>query len=125
MSTLRKTLTGAVAALAFAGPLALVSTEASANSRWRQNHYRHGGNWAGPVAAGIIGGIALGALAASASRRSHADYATSYYPAGGYYPASGYYAADGYGAATCVKERRAAYDEWGRFVGYQKVRVCY
>ena len=125
MTAFRKTMTGAAVALAFAAPLAAFSTEASAGSRWRQHqHHSHGGNWAGPLAAGIIGGIALGALAASSSRRSHVEYAPSYYPSGGYYPASSYYEGD-YGATTCVKERRPAYDDWGRFVGYQKVRVCY
>jgi len=128
MSTLRKTMTGAAVALAFAGPLALASTEASAGGRWR---HHSGGNWAGPAMAGLIGGLALGAIASSASRRSYVDYGHSYYPAGGYYPTGGYYPAGGYGgeagygAMSCVKERRPAYDEWGRFLGYQKVRVCY
>jgi hypothetical protein len=123
MSTLRKTMTGVVAALAFAGPLALASTEASAAGRWR--HHHGGGNWAGPMVAGLIGGLALGAIASSASRRSYGDYGSSYYPTGGYHPAAGYYGEAGYGAVSCVKQRRPAYDEWGRYIGHQKVRVCY
>jgi hypothetical protein len=56
----------------------------------------------------VAGGLALGSLAASAA-----------YP-GGYYPYGGYY-----GPAGCYLQRQPAYDEWGQFVGYRPVRVCY
>ncbi|WP_395666594.1 hypothetical protein [Methylocella sp.] len=57
-----------------------------------------GGGWAGPAAAGLVGGLALGAIAANAAQ-----------------PAYG----------GCVRQRQALYDQWGRFVGYRPVTVCY
>jgi hypothetical protein len=57
------------------------------------------------VAAGVIGGLALGAVAASA--------ANPYYGYGPYY----------YGG--CYPQRQPAYDAYGHFLGYQTVRVCY
>ncbi len=73
--SVRKTFAGALAAAALVGSLA-VSTEA--NAAWR-----HHGRWGGgaPVA-GIVGGLALGALAAGA--------ANSYYAPGPYYAAPAY-----------------------------------
>ena len=65
-------------------------------------YYRRRSN-GGAVAAGLIGGFALGALAASAARPAY------------YYPAT-------YGT-TCWIERRRAYDRWGRLV-IQRVEVC-
>lgn len=68
---------------------------------WRGGRwYGGGGGWGGPVAAGVLGGLALGALAGSAY---------SYGP--------GYY--DG-----CYMQNRPVYDGWGNFVGYQPVQVC-
>jgi hypothetical protein len=57
----------------------------------------------GAIAAGLIGGFALGALAASAARPAY------------YYPAT-------FGT-TCWIERRRAFDPWGRLV-IQRVQVC-
>ena len=65
-------------------------------------YYRRRSN-AGAVAAGLIGGFALGALAASAARPAY------------YYPATY--------ATTCWIQRRRAYDRWGRLV-IQRVQVC-
>lgn len=96
-NALRKTIAGGLAAVAMAGTLAVSTT--SAEARWRR----------GPgVAAGIVGGLALGALAAGA------------YSNRGYY--GGPYAA--YGGYGCYTERQPVYDQWGRFRGYQAVRVC-
>ncbi len=72
----KKTLTAAVAALIMAGSLAVTTTEASARG-WR-------GGYGGAVAAGVIGGLAVGALAASAYRPVYAapvydDYAPDCY----------------------------------------------
>lgn len=64
------------------------------------------GGWGGPFAAGVIGGAALGAIAAGA--------ATPYY----YGPPPVAY------APACWFTRRATYDYDGRFLGYQRVRVC-
>jgi hypothetical protein len=57
----------------------------------------------GAVAAGLIGGLALGALAATAARPAY------------YYPTTY--------AAPCYIERRRVYDRYGRIV-VQRVQVC-
>jgi hypothetical protein len=91
-ASLRKPIAGALAAAALVGTLAVSTT--SAEARWRR----------GPgIAAGVIGGLALGALAAGAAR--------PYYYGGPYY----------YG---CHLERQPVYDAWGRFRGWQRIRVC-
>jgi hypothetical protein len=54
----------------------------------------------GPVAAGVLGGLALGALAGSA-----------------YAYGPGYY-------GRCYVQNQPAYDGWGNFAGYQPVQVC-
>ncbi|MFO1135893.1 MAG: hypothetical protein U1E30_11980 [Rhodoblastus sp.] len=86
-----KIITTSIAALTLAGAVAATSTPAAA---W---HYHHGGwGWGGPaIAAGVVGGLALGAMAASSQ---------PYY-------------------ATCVT-REAVYDSWGNFRGYRRVRVA-
>ncbi|WP_091676212.1 hypothetical protein [Methylocapsa palsarum] len=80
---------------------------------WRGGRWYGGGgyNWGAPVAAGVIGGLALGALAAGA--------ANPY----GYAPGYGYGYAPAYGG--CSLQNQPAYDGWGNFVGYRQVRVCY
>jgi hypothetical protein len=91
----RKIALGTLAAFAL---VAAVPAESFAQSRHWHGHHRH---WAGPAAAaGIIGGLALGALAASA-------YTYGPYPGG------------------CVWRKQRTYDAWGRFVGFQPVQVCY
>ena len=108
MTTLaRKALLGAVAALSVGATMAVSVTEASAQYRRHGGYHHHyrGGGWGGPVAAGVIGGLALCALAA---------------PRYGYAaPAYGYAA-----PATCYLQDQPTYDTWGRFAGYQRVRVC-
>lgn len=109
MSKFQKTLAGALAALTLGAGIIAASTPAEA--QWRRGYHR--GGWGAPVAAGVIGGLALGAIAAQAAPRYH-------YPAYGY----GYrpvYPAYAYG---CFRERRPAYDRWGNFAGYRLVRVC-
>jgi hypothetical protein len=69
-------------------------------------YYRHGWygghrNWGGAAAAGVLGGLALGALAGAT------------YAYGPYY----------YGA--CSWQNRPVYDSWGNFAGYAPVKVCY
>ncbi len=60
MTLIKKSLTAAAATLALAGAVT-VSTSNEADARWR---HRHGG----AIAAGIVGGLALGAIAASAAQ---------------------------------------------------------
>lgn len=68
--------------------------------------YRHGGNWGGAgVAAGLLGGLAVGAIA------SQGVY--------GGYPAYGY---GGYGG--CYIARQPIVDAWGNVISYQRVQVC-
>jgi hypothetical protein len=105
MTRIRKFLTVGVAALTL-GATALSATPASAQWRhhggWGGGGWHRGGGWGAPAAAGVIGGLALGAIAAGAAN-------------GGYY-------GGGYG---CVANQ-PVYDDWGNFVGYQRVRVaCY
>ncbi len=80
--TNRKTIAaGALAALMAAG--ALVSTTESADARWRGR--------GAAVAAGVVGGLALGAIAASAAQPRYYDSGPGY----GYYEPAygpGYYA---------------------------------
>jgi hypothetical protein len=91
---LRGIATGALAAMTLAG--ALVATTASADARsWRHHH-----RGAGPgIAAGIIGGLALGALATRP-----------------------YYGGPRF-AQRCWVEPRRGVDRFGRTV-WHRVRVC-
>jgi hypothetical protein len=123
MNAIRKTLTAAVAALVVAsGTLATVGSAEAGQRHGR--HYNRGPSVA-PVIAGIIGGLALGAIAASASRRAYAyDSGYRYAPAPVY---RGHYASSGFGddyGAHCFIQKRRVFDDWGNYVGKRKVRVC-
>jgi hypothetical protein len=74
--------------------VALAPAPASANDAWVVPG----------VAAGILGGLALGSAAANANR-------------GAYYAPGPYY-------ADCWIESRPIYDEYGDYVGRRGVRVC-
>ncbi|MGU3468450.1 hypothetical protein ACLBXO_26720 [Methylobacterium sp. C33D] len=74
----------------------------------------------GAIAAGIIGGLALGGLAAAAA--SQPRYAP--YPAYGYGYGYGYgYRRVYYAPRDCWIQRRRARDDFGN-VYYRRVRVC-
>jgi hypothetical protein len=99
-----------VAALSLAG--ATLATSDTAQARpWGGHHFR-GGGWhrggAGWVAPALIGGLALGALAASTT-----------YGYGYGYPT--YVVDDDYGG--CYLKRRVRYTPFGPVV--RRVRVCY
>jgi hypothetical protein len=140
MTYARKTLTAAVAALVVAtGSLAATGSAEAGHRR------HHGGHSAAPVIAGLIGGLAIGAIAASSSRRAYAHdygyapvygggYAYSGY-AGGYAPAYGYRQAGVYGRyphsgfnddyrTPCFTQKQPVYDAWGNYLGKRRVRVC-
>jgi hypothetical protein len=68
-------------------------------------HYHSGNAWAGAAAAGLLGGLALGAIASS-----------SQYPA--------YYSGYGYPAPACYLVDQPITDEWGDVLEYRRVRVC-
>ena len=95
----KKVVAGALAALTMAGTLALTSTEASA--QWRRGY-----GWGpGAVAAGVVGGLALGALAAR-------PY---------YYGPPGYYAY-GDGPDCYITRRRVWVEGYGWTL--RRVTVC-
>ena len=87
----KKSLTASIAALTLMAAVSTGATPASA---------RNGG----AIAAGIIGGLALGAMAAGA--------------------ANSYYAPRPVYAGSCWIERRAITNRWGDVVGYRRIRVC-
>ena len=80
--------------------VALTPTEASA--QWRHRGHGWGG---GGIAAGVVGGLALGALASGA--------------AGGYGP---YHGAYDYGYGGCYLTNQRVWDGYGWRI--QRVRVC-
>ncbi|GEM_PF-2849029 len=115
---LRKSLKGAVTAAGLVAMVAASSTGAKAD--W---HGRHGG-WGAPrggaIAAGIIGGLALGALAGAASR----SYAAPVYADPESYPAPVYGSSDAY-EEGCHQEWRPVHTSDGRYLRDRRVTVCY
>lgn len=106
------------ALLAFSALAATAVISAPAEAQWRHGGYHRGGyyggyhhrgggwGYGGAAAAGLVGGLALGAIAAPAY-------------GGGY----GYAPAYGYGYSDCFIERQRVYDAWGRPI-IRRVRVC-
>lgn len=136
--TLKTAAVASLIVLTAFGGMAASTTPAEAGSRtgtWRYYNptgygYGHGyggryGGWrrhnnGGAVAAGLIGGLAIGALAASAAYPAYGYGYGDPYGSAGYYPAygSGY----GYGPA-CYTVRRRYVDAWGGVV-IRRVQVC-
>ena len=109
--TNRKTLAASAASLALAAVLATTPAFADWHGgRGGRSHHGHGGWGGGAIAAGIIGGLALGALAVGGSRRAYAE------PVYGADPV--------YDGPVCYRAARSTYDAWGRYVGERMVRVC-
>ena len=104
MSIVRKTAIAGLAALTLGVGVAGSAAPAAA---W----YR--GGWGGPVAAGVIGGLAAGAIIGSATHPYGYGYGPGYY---GYAPEPVY--------NPCYASRRPVYDAYGNFAGYRVVRVC-
>jgi hypothetical protein len=103
--TMKMTLTAFAAAATVA--ITAMAAPTSADAHWR-------GRGGGAVAAGVIGGIAAGALIAGATRPSYG------YGYGGpaYYPAPAYY-----GGPACTWRRERFWDGYGWRV--RRVQVCY
>ena len=105
MSRISRSVTGTLAGLAMAASVAASAMPAKAGyyRHWYPGYgwYGRHHNWGGAVAAGVLGGLALGALAG-------ATYAN-----GPYY----------YG--RCSWQNRPVYGSWGNFAGYAPVWVCY
>ena len=114
MTKIRSLLTGTITALALGATVLVTATPASADWRGHRRHGGHGGGKGAAIAAGIIGGLALGALAAGAAR---ADTRRSYHaPAPAYAPSYSY--------GGCYDIEKPAYNRWGQFLGYRLVTVC-
>ncbi len=113
MTTIRKALTGTIAALALGATVLATATPADAG--WRSQRHNGGGRGGngGAIAAGIIGALALGALAAGATRSQARPY---YSPSPAYAPA--------YSADECYDVEKRVYNRWGQFLGYRMVTVC-
>lgn len=110
-SSLSKKALAAGLALATIGGTMAAST-GSAEAYWRGHGGWHGRGWG--VGAGVLGGLAAGALIAGAAR-------PAYYP--GYaYPAYGGPVYEGYEPA-CYIQRRQVWIDQQRWV-YRNVRVC-
>jgi hypothetical protein len=110
---LRKATIGALAALTLGAGVTATATPSAAQG-WRGGYRWHTGywhpgygwrnryyGWGGPVAAGVIGGLALGALAGAAYANGPVYY-------GG-----------------CYWQNQPVYDSWGNFAGYAPVQACY
>lgn len=98
-SSARKVLTGGLAALTLAGSLAF--SAAPADAAWRGRHHGHHGGWIGPA---IVGGLALGALAAATAPHAYGAYAAPY-------------------GERCWIERQRVLNRWGQPV-VRRVQVC-
>ena len=106
MTGLRKTFLAGLAALTLATGVAGSTAPAAA---WYRGY---GYGWGGPVAAGVIGGLAAGAIVGSVAR----PYGYGYAPYGYYGPAPVY--------DPCYRARRPVFDAYGNVAGYRPVRVC-
>lgn len=104
----------AVVATALAGVLAAGAATPASAGGWGYRHgwgHRHWGG-GGAVAAGVLGGLALGAIAGAAAQQPY--YGPGYAGAGYGYPAYG----------GCYLVDQPVTDGWGNFVGYQQTQVC-
>lgn len=115
-SVLKRMGVVAVAVLSLTSATLATSTTAQA----RHYHHGYGGGWIGPA---IVGGVILGALAASRPYYGYPGYGYGYgygYPAYGYgYPAYGFY------SGGCYLQRRVVgYTAVGRPI-VRRMRVCY
>jgi Ca2+/Na+ antiporter len=70
----------------------------------------------GAVAAGVLGGLAAGAIVGSAAANAGGGY--GYAPAYAPPPPPPVY------DTGCYFTRQATYDPYGNFAGYRRVRVC-
>lgn len=111
----RSTRIAALAASALAIGATLAPTGASADWRYRNN--------GGAIAAGVIGGLALGALAAgAASRPAYGAYYDAPPPPVYYRPRPVYSEMYGYAPVCRVVKQRVQIDPWT--VEVRRYRVC-
>lgn len=120
----RKLMIGALALGVTGGTL--VSSINQAEAGWRHGY---GGNRGGALAAGIIGGVAVGALLGAASRPAYAapayGYGSPVYSAPSYYaPASGYYEEEPvYYRPTCHWQRQKIWQDPYTYT-VRRVKIC-
>ena len=103
--------------------LAAVATfaVASVSDAQAQRRYYYRGSNSGAVAAGVLGGLAAGAIiggAIASSRPAYGGYAV----VPGYAPYPAYYAAAPVGCPGGYWARRPRFDQWGNLVGYSRPR---
>lgn len=91
----KKVLSAGLVALTLAGTALATSSSAQAGGGHHHWHHRHHGHhWGGVAAAGVLGALAVGAIAANS-----------------------------YGG-DCYIARQPVTDAWGNFMYYRRVRVC-
>ena len=95
------TVAAALASLLATGSLA-AATPAAAGWGWRHGGgwAYHGGGWGVPVAAKLLGALAVGAVASAASQPAY------------------------YGGSLLPGDNCPVIDAWGNVVGYRPARVC-
>lgn len=117
----RKGMAGTVAAASVAALVMASSLPAEAG--WREHHGGWGPRGGGAVAAGIIGGLALGALAGSSRAYAAPVYAEPIAPVAPVYAAP--VVEDGYlYARECHREWRPVYAWNGAYIRDRRVTVC-
>ena len=113
---MNKTLTALTAAAAVAATLALAPADAFARPR------------GGAIAAGILGGLAAGAIIGGAIASAPPVYAAPPPPPPAYAPVAGYGSYPAYAAPYPVAcpggywARRPLYGPYGEFIGYSRPR---
>ena len=101
--------------------MAILVVASIGDAQAQRRYHRH--NNSGAVAAGVIGGLAAGAIIGGAIASSRPAYGY-----GGYAVVPGHAAYDGYyarGPVACPGgywARRPRFDHWGNMVGYSKPR---
>jgi hypothetical protein len=106
-----KTLTALTAAAALAAALTLAPADAFARPR------------GGAIAAGILGGIAAGAIIGGAIASAPPPPPPAYAPVAGYGPYPAYAAPYPVACPGGYWARRPLYDPYGEFIGYSRPRL--
>jgi hypothetical protein len=90
----KKFLTAGLVALTLTGSTLAASSSVEAKP-YHWHHHHHGRYWGGAAAAGLLGALAVGAIAANS-----------------------------YGYGGCYFAKQPVTDGWGNFLYYRRVRVC-
>jgi hypothetical protein len=118
MSRLSRSIRNLVLAATAAASLAVVTMPQQAEAQWRHRYgYGYGG---GAVAAGIIGGIAAGALIAGATRPAYGYYGRPAYV----YDEPAYYERPRRVRAQRCRIVQERYRNWDGYIIQRPVEVC-